>query len=713
VSFDIEHADLNYQKGWPLIRKLDGEVVFENASLHARIDSGRIFGSSIRSGGKVDINSFYRARLDVDAAAKARLEDVLRYVKESPLGKGMEDFLAQVKSSGRTNLDLNLRIPLSNKIKKPMQVKGKLGMSNARMALPKHNVDFRQIKGQLNFTKDKYSAEDIKATFRGKPVTAGIQTRKEGQIEVDVAGDFSATELLPDARPILDKLLQGQSSWLAKVGIPPRKARAGGESIWIDVSSTLEGIGVNLPAPLGKKASWPRKFSVRYHFLPNFPGLEVTYGNSLQVLAELEKGPGFNIHRGVIGLSRDHYQLPEEGIEVRGHWPSMRVSGWNDVIKRFSGSAGQRSAGILAGLKRTDISFGSLDIGGRKFDDIQIQSTNAEEDWRIHLDSPALAGDIRFPHTWHEGTPLEARLNRLHLPLAVEGHKSTPISPLLLPAIRLEIDDFRREGVRYKKFLLSSSSNLYGQTIDLFKLDAEDFSMQASGTWIEKDNVQRTGLDIQFSSKNLGSSLVALGYGDNLVHGKGEATGNLSWTGAAYQYDIASLNASLEFKFESGMLRKVDPGLGRLLSLLSVDYIPRRLKLDFKDIAEKGFHYDILHGTAKIVKGTVYTSGVLIDGPSAAFALAGQTGLIEHNYDMRLELVPKFKSTVPLAAGVIAGPQTGLLVYLFDRIAQEIGVDFNRTVTLNYDISGTWEKPVITSLQSLAEDNKESVMDDY
>ncbi len=706
ASFNVDNAVLHYQKGWPSLRKLKGEVKFENASLHANIDSGRIFGSSIRSGAQIDIKNLYRSRVDVNAAAKAMLPDVLRFVKESPLGKGLEDFLAQLDSGGRANLGLKLRIPLSKKHPDPLRVNGQLDVRGAQLSLPEHHVSFSKIKGRLKFTKNKYSAEGINAVFRNQPVVANIETQKNGQIEVSMTGDFPILDLLPEARPFLKHLARGRSRWLGTIGIPSRNARAQGESIWLNATSLLEGVRVDLPAPLGKEASWQRNLNLRYHFSSELPWLKMVYGHSLQVLGELQKGAGFNFQRAVIGLSQDQYPMPKRGIAIKGHWPSLQTDAWNEVLKRYSepdGKEAEARAGAakanLSRLNSVDVAFDYLGVGGRKFKHMQIQSTKNDSAWRIHLDAPALAGDILLPHTWSQGTPLEAHLDRLHLQPLADDRRSTPLSPLTLPGIHLEIEDFQRENTRFSKLLLNTTPNRSGQTIDLLKLDGENFSIKASGSWVEKGQTQRTELDGQFITKDLGKSLVTLDYGDNLVAGKGEMKGRIDWPGPAYDLDFAKLSGSLDFKFEDGMLRKVDPGLGRLLSLLSVNYLPRRLRLDFKDVADKGFHYDLFSGTAEIENGTVYSPGLLIDGPSAALALHGRTGLVDHHYEMRLEMVPKFKYSVPLAVGVLAGPQAGLLVYLFNRIAEGAGLNLNKSIALDYAIAGTWEKPVVTPLR--------------
>lgn len=161
---------------------------------------------------------------------------------------------------------------------------------------------------------------------------------------------------------------------------------------------------------------------------------------------------------------------------------------------------------------------------------------------------------------------------------------------------------------------------------------------------------------------------------------------------------------------KDGRLSDVEPGVGRLLGLLSVDKLPRRLELNFRDVSEKGFLYDSLKAEADLFSGDLRLRRFEIDGPAAGISVSGRTGLVAHDYDLLMTVVPKIKSTLPLAAGVLAGPQTGALVFLADKVAEGLGVDFNRTISLEYKVTGDWDEPVIESLQDF-EDGQESALD--
>ena len=72
-----------------------------------------------------------------------------------------------------------------------------------------------------------------------------------------------------------------------------------------------------------------------------------------------------------------------------------------------------------------------------------------------------------------------------------------------------------------------------------------------------------------------------------------------------------------------------------------------------------------------------------------------------------MAVVPNVTSTVPLATAIIAGPQTGALVYLLDKVTQGLGVDFNKSITQSYTISGSWEEPDIKQVKIQQIDDEE------
>ena len=64
-----------------------------------------------------------------------------------------------------------------------------------------------------------------------------------------------------------------------------------------------------------------------------------------------------------------------------------------------------------------------------------------------------------------------------------------------------------------------------------------------------------------------------------------------------------------------------------MFGLLSFQALPRRLKLDFSDIFDKGFGFDRIEGDFVISEGDAFTNDLSLKGTSATLQMSGRTGL--------------------------------------------------------------------------------------
>ena len=58
----------------------------------------------------------------------------------------------------------------------------------------------------------------------------------------------------------------------------------------------------------------------------------------------------------------------------------------------------------------------------------------------------------------------------------------------------------------------------------------------------------------------------------------------------------------------------MDPGIAKLLGVLSLQSLPRRLTLDFRDIFQQGFAFDGIDGDVKIGQGQATTRNLRMRG---------------------------------------------------------------------------------------------------
>ena len=148
-----------------------------------------------------------------------------------------------------------------------------------------------------------------------------------------------------------------------------------------------------------------------------------------------------------------------------------------------------------------------------------------------------------------------------------------------------------------------------------------------------------------------------------------------------------------------GQLLDLKPGAaGRVLGLLSLNNLPRRLALDFRDITAEGFSFDRISGSFVIEDGNAYTNDLMVDGPAAKIEISGRIGIAEQDYDELVTVIPYVKTGIPLAGTLAGGPAVGAVLLVAETLLEDKLGPLNRIAKKQYTITGSWDDPVIDKL---------------
>jgi uncharacterized protein YhdP len=172
-------------------------------------------------------------------------------------------------------------------------------------------------------------------------------------------------------------------------------------------------------------------------------------------------------------------------------------------------------------------------------------------------------------------------------------------------------------------------------------------------------------------------------------HGKIEA--NLGWPGSPGAFDFPTLTGTVGGELSKGTLPDVEPGVGRLFGILSLDSVLRRLSLDFRDVFGRGFAIDRMSGDLALAAGQAQFKDLRVSGPAANLTLNGSTSLKDRSLDVDVLAVPQVTSTLPLA-GAIAAPPVGAAIYLGQKM---LGGTLDKVAEQRYHVTGTWADPRI------------------
>jgi len=146
----------------------------------------------------------------------------------------------------------------------------------------------------------------------------------------------------------------------------------------------------------------------------------------------------------------------------------------------------------------------------------------------------------------------------------------------------------------------------------------------------------------------------------------------------------------------SGQFLKVEPGAAKLLGVLSLQSIPRRLTLDFRDIFSDGFAFDGITGSANINNGVASTTNLKMRGVSATVLIEGSADIDKESQNLRAVVIPEINAGAASVAYALAvNPVIGAGTFLAQLFLRE---PLARAFTFEYKITGPWTDPAVTKV---------------
>ena len=125
--------------------------------------------------------------------------------------------------------------------------------------------------------------------------------------------------------------------------------------------------------------------------------------------------------------------------------------------------------------------------------------------------------------------------------------------------------------------------------------------------------------DIRLTTEDVSRVLIAAGAEkDAAAAGAVELHLDLAWPGSPFTPSLAGIEGEIGLSARDGHLPRVRVGpFARLLSLMSLNALPRVLALDLSHVVGKGLSYDRLVVRTEVGEGTARIREFTISGPSA------------------------------------------------------------------------------------------------
>ena len=679
VTAKATEGKVDYIPGWPVIENIEADLSF-GVGMKITSDKGRILGAKL-SDVLVEIPDFesHEEQLLVRGVANGPTSEFLRYIEQSPVSKMIDRFTEGMKAAGNGKLDLTLDIPLRHAF--DTKLRGVYQLQNNQLDIVSALPTIAGVGGRLVITEKSIVASDLSGQVFGGPLKVAIKS-EGGRIGIQAAGTAKATDLNQHFRWPLMEHLAGSAPWTANISIRGRNAD-------FVIESPLTGISATLPEPLNKaaEASWPLRIE-RTAPDPTREQYMVTVGNKIAQALVLRRQDGneMRAERAVIALGDGELRLPEKGLAVMVAAPRFDADPWKDL---FSGDGGGGVAQNGFALSQVAIRTPKLHLLGRDFSQADLTLRPREGGWQIGLNMREVAGDLLWRGAG-EGS-LEGRLRRLVLrPAAEMAGVSNPLINSL-PSMNLVVDDFYLGEKHLGQLDLKARNEKGAWQLDVLNLKNPDGSLRSRGVW-RNTGRQQMRLDFDLTASDVGKLLERLGYGDGVRRGTGGLSGMVEWDGPPTAIHYPSMSGRLQVSAEKGQFNKLEPGVGKLLGLISLQSLSRRLTLDFRDIFSDGLAFDSIEGKLVVRKGIMRTSGPLrIKAPAAQIEMEGDVDLKNETQDMRVVVRPEL-GTVAAVGVALINPVAGAATLLAGSVLQN---PLNRLFSYNYHVTGTWSEPLV------------------
>lgn len=734
VEGKISQATMNYYPGhllpestlpdWPLLNRADGEFAINGGQLSISVHDADTNGLKVPKVKAVidDLTSF-STTLHIDGYAEGAMQNMVSYVADSPVNVWLDGFTKDTEATGDGKVHLQFQMPLNDPEATKVQGTVTFLKNNVRLF-----TDFPYVNnttGELHFNEKGFSLKQIQGQLFGQPLTVEGGTLEDGATSVAIRGSVEANGLRHQwgesvFKPVLNQI-NGKADFTAQVHHHHGMTE-------VSVNSSLQGLASQLPAPFTKKTESVLPVTFVLQDVPSQDPLlrqdkiTLKLGNIVDVLYRRQKvvdDDNWHVISGGIGVYHAAPQ-PASGVTIHSEMPSIDMDPWLNY-RSASDNHLTVSEQLAADQSYSQyspttiiIQTPELHINQRTITHVALTATRDQGMWRSNINSDQIEGFLSWqePQDSKDLGHVVARLKRLIIPKSEAAYiekasESGRYTKENIPTLDIEAEYFQLFDHQLGKLVLKASTHdtAEGQDwiIHQLQLNNEDGHFQAQGKWQLTGNQSHTHLTYALDVADAGKLLTRLDFGKMIAGGKGRLDGDVNWTGSPFSPDIPSMKGSMTLAVENGQFLKIDPGAARLLGVLSLQSLPRRLILDFKDVFSSGLAFDKVSGNAVIDNGVLSTDSLHIHNVSVDVNLKGDVDLDRETQRLEVTVIPDINFGAASVAMIAVNPLVGLSTFFTQWALQG---SIKKSLTYMYDVSGSWTDPVVVKREDPESEDK-------
>ena len=679
VTARVRNGTLNYVPGWPQIEGIDADLLFERGRAEFVGRKGTIFGAYL-SGVRVAIPNLNAGQVSIAGQAEGPTADFLRYIQQTPVRRMISGATDAMQATGRGQLKLKLDLPLADPEK--TKVAGQYQFTANNLTVDARLPQIERATGRVEFSDSGIAIRDVRGVLFGGPVAVSGATRTEGGVLVTARGDATVAGL----RPVFDhpwrRFLSGGAPYTANVLVNNGSVRVSFETL-------LNGVASDLPPPLAKSAQESMPLRVDIAAVEGGDRISVSLAKFLNAEFQRRKeGDAMVLQRTGVGLNQAT-RLPERnGLVLAGTLPGLNLDAWLPLLSAADGGA-PAPANAPPSSSTVELKLDTLDAFGKRLNVVALRAGADAFGWQANVAAKEMTGDIAYRM---EGRgKLTARLSHFTPPGDTPGAR--PAGSGDLPAVDLIAERFNYRGRQLGRVEIVAQPDGPNWRIERIANVNPEAALAGKGLWITGAN-SRTSIDFTLSVNDAGKYLDRVGTPNSVKGGTAKVVGALTWAGDPLNIHYPSLAGQVSLEAENGQFLEIEPGIGKLVSLMSLQMLPRRIALDFRDVFSKGFAFDRITSALHIEKGVINTRDFKMRGPAAEVDIDGDADIAAETQDLKVRVVPALGDSASTLLGLV-NPLYGVATFIAQKLLKNpIGNIF----AFEYSVTGKWADPKVEKL---------------
>jgi uncharacterized protein (TIGR02099 family) len=750
LYLDMTQAQLKYHPEWPALDAINGRLLVSDDHVYASVDQARLFDSQVSDTWvQVAPNPEGKGELlKVDGQVEGAAADGLRVLRETMLRRYVGGNMDSWSFDGHMKTQVDIAVPLASDAPGAAQ-QIDIDLKAPYFSMANLNLTMRDLNGHISYNQDTgLASEGLQAILFDEPVTALLSTKKQGnasQTHVEVNGEVTAGSLAKWTQRPEALFLNGKVPYNAHVILNHRPASAAASAAasvveaapeaqppfaLVKVTSQLKDVRVDLPAPYGKPADVERALAFSMALRDHSSLIEVSYGDDLHSLFELDPQQGNKLLNANIALDSRARLSDTPMFLVSGNLPTIDINPWRKVLQQYWDFSAQLAADkppaavlptdntLVAGLPfRARVQLGEYQVGPLHLTDIAVEAEPSANAWKIEFTNSTAQGKVYLPGD--NTKPLQINLQSLKLTSALLGLEPPPanagaqlvdskprgpgLDPRTLPYASISVDELYMDGSNYGNWSLQMRPTAQGAIF-------EDINGSVRGVTIKGADGQSEGARMEWNLGDAGASTHFVGTlsatdlsdvlrqwqkPDTIESSNASFRADLSWAGDPQDFALVKLSGTMDIWLEKGRFKR-NPGAGsdgflRLMAILNFDSLARRLRLDFSDLYQSGLAYDHISGKVSFEPGSMtFTEPLMVISPSSRLQMMGKLNLEKERINTRLVATLPVVGNFTFFTALVTGLPAAAGIYVVSKLFKK---QVDQATSISYSITGSWDDP--------------------